>query len=82
MYYIGLARKGEEVAQGTRQYQQIINELKMIDGIAMEGKRVIIPFQLQQQILQTLHSNHMPIGKMWLLAHKSVYWLNMNTDIL
>ena len=33
------------------------------------------------QILDQLHSNHMGIGKMWLLIRDSVYWINMNTDI-
>ena len=53
----------------------------MIDGTVMKGKRIIIPFQLQKQILQQLHSNHMAIEKMKLLVHESVYWLNMNEDI-
>ena len=44
-----------------------------MDGIAMKGKIIIISFQLQKQILQKLHSNHMGIEKMRLLVHESVY---------
>ena len=40
------------------------NELAVIDGIEMKGKKIIIPFQLQKQTLQQLHSNHMGIEKM------------------
>ena len=53
----------------------------MIDGITMKGKRIIIPFLLQKQILQQLHSSHMCIENMRLLAHELLYWVDMNTDI-
>ena len=53
----------------------------MIDGIAMEGRKIIIPFLLQKQVLQQFHSNHMGIEKMMLLAHELVYRINVSTDI-
>ena len=40
----------------------------MTDGKAMKAKRIIILFLLHKQIPQQLHSNHMGIEKMWLLA--------------
>ena len=52
----------------------------MIDVIVMKSKRVIIPFQLQKQILQQLHNNHVGIEKMRLPVCKSIYCLNRNTD--
>ena len=45
----------------------------MFDNIAMKGKRLIIQFVLQKQILQQLHSNHTGIEKMRLLAYELVY---------
>ena len=33
----------------------------MIDGIAMKGKRISIPYILQNQILLQVHSNHIGI---------------------
>ena len=53
----------------------------MIDDIVMKGKGVIIPFQLQKQILQELQSSHKEIEKMKLLVYKSVFGFNMYTDI-
>ena len=53
----------------------------MTDGIAMKVKRKVIPFQLQKQIPQQLHSNQMGIRKMRLLVCESVHWVNMNIDI-
>ena len=57
------------------------NKLTIIDGIVMKDKRIIIPFQLQKQILQQLHSNHMEIEKTRLQAHSLVYSLHMSTYI-
>ena len=53
----------------------------MIDSIAMKGRRIIIPFLLQKQVLKQKHSNHMGIEKMRLLVRESVYWVNMNEYI-
>ena len=38
----------------------------MIDGIAIKGKRIMIPFLLQNEILW--HSNHMGIQKKTLFS--------------
>ena len=52
----------------------------MNDGIAMKSKHKIIPYPLQKQILEQLHSNHMGIEKNY-FSWKSVYWINMNANI-
>ena len=72
----GLPHK-DELENGIRHYWPIRCELAMITVIALKGNRTIIPFLLQQQILQQLQCNHMDIEKMSLLAHKSVYWINI-----
>ena len=40
----------------------------MIDGMAIKGKRIIMPSQLQMQILNQWHRNNMGIEKMRLLV--------------
>ena len=47
----------------------------------MKSRWIIIPMALKQQMLDQLHTNHMGIEKMKLLACKSIYWVNINTDI-
>ena len=64
-----------------RQYWPIRSELTMIDGTAMKGKSIIIPYQLKKQILQQLHSNNMGIENTMLLACELVYWVNMNEHL-
>ena len=51
----------------------------MTDGTAMKGKRIIIPFLLQRQILQQVHSTHIGMEKTMLSVHESVYWINKKT---
>ena len=53
----------------------------MINSVTMKGKWIIIPFSLQGQILDKLHSNQMEIEKMWLLTRESVNWINIKANI-
>ena len=53
----------------------------MIDGIAIKGKWIIVPFILQNQILEYLYSNYLGIEKARLLERESLHWVNINTDI-
>ena len=77
----GWPHKKDELEHIIPHYWPLRCELAMIDDITMKDKRIIIPFLLQKQILQQLHSNCMSIEEMRLLAHESVYWININTDI-
>ena len=52
----------------------------VIDGIILKGRCIIIPNSLKQQVLNQLHTNHMGIEKMTLLAHECVYWYSINAD--
>ena len=60
----GWLHKKDNIKQSMQNYWPIWHELAMIDGIVMKGKRIIIPFLLQRQILNQLHNNHMGIEKM------------------
>ena len=57
---------------GLEKYWPIKHELAMIDDIALKGKCIIIPYLLQRQILEQLHSNDMGTEKMCLLTRESV----------
>ena len=46
-----------------------------------EGTCITLPEELQKQALDQLHSGHMGIKKTGLLAHESIYWVNVNIDI-
>ena len=53
----------------------------MINGIAMKGRRIMLPFLLQIQIMEKLYRNNIGIKKMRLLVRELMYWVNMIADI-
>ena len=53
-----------------------------IDGIIMKGRHDIIPEILKTQAPDQLHINHLGIEKTKLLASESIYWANINDDIV
>ena len=55
--------------------------MPMIDGVAVKGKCIIIPYLLQKKTPKQLYSNQMGTVKTCLLMRESVYWVNMNTII-
>ena len=55
------------------------DEIAIFDGIAMKGKRIIVPALLQDSAMK--HINHMGIEKTRLLACNHIYWVNMNASI-
>ena len=68
----GWSHKKEEMDHSMRQYWPIREKLAMIDCFVIRGKRILIPFEIQKQILQQWHSNPIGIGKLRLLVHESV----------
>ena len=57
----GRLHKKEDMTQDIQKYWPIRHELAMIDGVTIKGKQIIIPSQLQMQILNYLLGNHMGI---------------------
>lgn len=51
------------------------------DGCLFYDKSIIIPNKLQVKVLDLLHSTHIGIVRMKLLAKNYVWWLNINEDI-
>ena len=56
--------------------------LSIVDGVIMKGQRVIIPASIRCKTLEILHSSHMGITKTIEHARTSVFWSNMQTDII
>ena len=71
----------DQLHHNIRPYWSFKDDLAVIDGVTMKGRCIVIPEALKQQTLDQLHVNHMGIEKTKLLAHKSIYWVNVNNDI-
>ena len=47
----------------------------------MKGRRIVVALSLQEKALKQVHLNPMGIEKTGLLAHESIYRVNMNSSI-
>ena len=62
-------------------YNNYREELSVLDGVPMLGRRVIIPEPLRQRVLDSLHSAHQCAVKMLDRAKHSVFWPGIMSDI-
>ena len=62
-------------------YNKLRDNLFVLDGVPMYGRRAIIPKRLRQQILECLHSAHQCPVRMQDRAKQSVYWPGITNDI-
>ena len=68
----GWQYKKEDLENSMKDYWLKRSKLVMINCITMKGERIITSFQLQKQILQQLHNNHIGIEKWCLFTCISV----------
>ena len=61
-------------------YWSFRDETAVMGGITMKGRSIIMCTSLQE-VFGQLHIYHVGIMKMKLLACKSIYWTNTNTNI-
>ena len=57
-------------------YWPFRDDIAVIDGISMKGRRIIMLDLLQQSALNQLHVNPMDIAKTGLLASESIHILD------
>ena len=76
----GWSQSKNEVPHEVRSYWTFRDDMAMIDGIILNDRLNITPKELQKQVLDQFHSNHMGIKKRWLLAHESTYWIGINAN--
>ena len=57
------------------------DELVVESGVIFKGRQILVPPGMQKDILKQLHSGHQGVEKTLRLAHESVYWVKINSDI-
>ena len=62
-------------------YYQKRGELSVYQGCVVWGPRVLIPHNLQNQILQLLHEGHLGIVKMKQIARSLVWWPKIDKSL-
>ena len=64
-----------------RSFWRVREQLRLHDGVPMMGDRVIVPFSLRKDVLETLHAAHQGRYSMELRASDTVYWPRISADI-
>ena len=59
----------------------VCTELSIEAGLLMRGCRIVIPLQLQSEILDKLHDGHLGITKCRAGARQSVWWPGLTTHL-
>ena len=77
----GWPENKDNLPQNLRPYWTFQDDMAIIDRVMIKGRFIVIPDKLQKQVLQQLHINHMGMEKTKLLAHKSISWPGINSDI-
>lgn len=67
--------------QSFAPYYNQRNDLAVVDGCLVWGRRVVIPQVFRQQLLEELHSNHLGMSRMKSLARSYLWWPQLNTEI-
>ena len=65
----------------TKPYWKYQADLSVYENLLLYQNRIVIPKQLQQEILQKLHSGHQGIQRCRSRAQSSVWWLNIRHAI-
>ena len=55
--------------------------LSIVDGIIMNGTRIVIPKSLQNEYFRCLHTGHFGISKCSTKVKSTVYWPGIDKDI-
>ena len=62
-------------------YWPFRGEISVNKGLLMKADRLIIPIDMRNAILSSIHSSHQGITKCKSRAKDSVWWIGINTDI-
>ena len=62
-------------------YQSKMSELSVEEGCILWGGRVVIPPKLRQKVLDDLHTSHVGVVRMKLLARSYIWWPHMDRHV-
>ena len=62
-------------------YQQIFEELTVVEGLVVRGEQLIVPQALQEEVIQLAHEGHQGQDKTLQLLRQSVWFPNMGAGV-
>jgi hypothetical protein len=77
----GFPKTKAELEQDIQPYWRVKDILTMYEGVIYMGDRVVVPKELRNRTLETLHAAHQGTTSMRLRAESNMFWPNMARDI-
>ena len=71
----------EETGESMKPYRKRKDEISVENGCLLWGARVIVPPQLQKEVLDEIHEGHPGMVRMKAFARSYVWWPSLNSDI-
>ena len=78
----GFPDSQHEMPDQTRPFHRFRHGLMVLGEVLCYKTRVVVPRELQQQVLDTLHSAHQGVSGMLNRAEQSVFWPGISEDIM
>ena len=77
----GFRGKRRDLPNHLKLYYRFIKDLSSVDGVILYKRRVVIPPNLRQEVIENLHSAHQGVTSMISRAESSVFWPGITSDI-
>ena len=77
----GFPTPRDKTSMSVRQYCAIRDALSVDNGIALFGRRIIVPLSARREVLGKLHAAHQGIERMKRRARQTVYWPGISNEI-
>ena len=78
----GWPNKRAEIPPEIRPYSGFKEELSESEGILFKGERIIVPKQMQKDMLQRIHQGHLGRDKCLTTAKEVLFWPGMSKQII
>eukprot|EP00105_Crassostrea_gigas_P036725 XP_019920873.1 PREDICTED: uncharacterized protein LOC109618082 [Crassostrea gigas] len=78
----GLPNDRKSISGLISPYYDIKDELSIQNGVIFKGDRAVIPQALRKDMLKRTHASHLPIEGCLRRARESIYWPQMNDEVI
>ena len=78
----GMPEERQLMPENLTEFHRLRNDLYAVDGVVIYKGRIIIPPDLREEILESLHAAHQGVTSMIARAESSVFWPGITNQIV